>query len=340
MKGNKAKRLNPLLETLGLLYMAENFEAVKAELLSSLEDMDIDSGQFYKQNLSYLESYVREFASACVSGSDDGFFFGHNTEFFLMAAAAAVQLSESGTDAGCLEESHILSVMGDFLREEDSGKGGSGKDIKTLEGWFEALQLSEYSEDTKWRVLELFHDPVGKFRRLFELYERNRAAYDYTCRKNKNHLSRLISDAPEELPAGVRNIAKEFYPEQKKVYLTAVLPLVEWVMPGVIFQGVLADKVDLYRDDLKNAREKLPQILKLLGDKSKFEILCLLKNNGKYNLEIAEELKLTPATASHHMSMLLSNQMVTVEKKDGKVYYRLNQETLKEIAECFEEVFL
>lgn len=61
------------------------------------------------------------------------------------------------------------------------------------------------------------------------------------------------------------------------------------------------------------------QILKLLGDKSKFEILCLLKTHGRYNLEIAEELHLAPATASHHMSMLLSNHMVTVEKKDGRI---------------------
>ena len=71
-----------------------------------------------------------------------------------------------------------------------------------------------------------------------------------------------------------------------------------------------------------------------------FEILCLLKSHGRYNLEIAEELQLTPATASHHMSMLLANHMVAVEKKDGRVYYQLNQGTLREIMECFEEFFL
>ena len=91
---------------------------------------------------------------------------------------------------------------------------------------------------------------------------------------------------------------------------------------------------------MQNAKELLPQILKLLGDKSKFEILCLLKSHGRYNLEIAEELHLTPATASHHMGMLLTNQIVTVEKKDGRVYYQLNQETLREIMKCFEEILL
>ena len=81
-------------------------------------------------------------------------------------------------------------------------------------------------------------------------------------------------------------------------------------------------------------------MLKLLGDKSKFEILCSLKERGKYNLEIAEELRLTPATASHHMGLLLSNQFVAVEKKDGKVYYRLNRETIEEMIRYLEGVFL
>ena len=39
-------------------------------------------------------------------------------------------------------------------------------------------------------------------------------------------------------------------------------------------------------------------------------------------------------------SLLLSNHMVTVEKKDGRVYYQLNQETLREIMKCFREIFL
>lgn len=110
-------------------------------------------------------------------------------------------------------------------------------------------------------------------------------------------------------------------PPSKRVYLTAVLLLMEWITPTIIFQRVLADKLDLYQKNLENTKEMLLQILKLLGDKSKFEILCLLKSHGRDKLKIAEELQLTPATTSHHMSMLLSNHIVTVEKKDGRVYY-------------------
>ena len=227
--------------------------------------------------------------------------------------------------------------MNSFLKQKNSEKASNSSD---MENWFLLLQSSEYSEDTKWRLLELIHNPVKKFQELFHIYENNRTAFDVTFQKNKKQLEKLVSQAPSEPSDVICSLVSEFHPESKRFYLTAVLPLMEWITPTIIFQGVLTNKLDLYQKNLENAKEMLPPILKLLGDKSKFEILCLLKSHGRYNLEIAEELQLTPATASHHMSLLLSNHMVTVEKKDGRVYYQLNQETLREIMKCFGEIFL
>ncbi len=337
MENKDARTLHPFLETLGLIYMTKNFEAVKTDMLSSLEEMNIDGTQFYKQYLSYLDNYVQVFEDTYALKEEETFFFGYNTEFFLTVLAMATELFESDADPEQLTQPHIFSVMNSFLKEKNSEKASNSSD---MENWFLLLQSSEYSEDTKWRLLELIHNPVEKFQELFHIYENNRTAFDTTFQKNKKQLEKLVSQAPSALSDVICRLVSEFHPESKRVYLTAVLPLMEWITPTIIFQGVLADKLDLYQKNLENAKEMLPPILKLLGDKSKFEILCLLKSHGKYNLEIAEELQLTPATASHHMSMLLSNHMVTVEKKDGRVYYQLNQETLREIMKCFGEIFL
>lgn len=337
MENKDARTLHPFLETLGLIYMTKNFEAVKTDMLSSLEEMNIDGAQFYKQYLSYLDNYVQVFEDTYALKEEETFFFGYNTEFFLTVLAMATELFESDADPEQLTQSHIFSVMNSFLKEKKSEKASNSSD---MENWFLLLQSSEYSEDTKWRLLELIHNPVKKFQELFHIYENNRTAFDATFQKNKKQLEKLVSQAPSALSDVICSLVSEFHPESKRVYLTAVLPLMEWITPTIIFQGVLADKLDLYQKNLENAKEMLPPILKLLGDKSKFEILCLLKSHGRYNLEIAEELQLTPATASHHMSMLLSNHMVTVEKKDGRVYYQLNQETLREIMKCFGEIFL
>ena len=337
MDNKGAKTLHPFLETLGLIYMTKNFEAVKTDLLNSLKEMNIDGAQFYKQYLSYLDNYVQVFEDTYALKQEETFFFGYNTEFFLTVLAMATELFESNAEPDQLTQSHIFSVMNSFLKQKNSEKASNSSD---MENWFLLLQSSEYSEDTKWRLLELIHNPVRKFQELFHIYENNRTAFDVTFQKNKKQLEKLVSQAPSEPSDVICSLMSEFHPESKRFYLTAVLPLMEWITPTIIFQGVLTNKLDLYQKNLENAKEMLPPILKLLGDKSKFEILCLLKSHGRYNLEIAEELQLTPATASHHMSLLLSNHMVTVEKKDGRVYYQLNQETLREIMKCFREIFL
>ena len=337
MENKDARTLHPFLETLGLIYMTKNFEAVKTDMLSSLEEMNIDGTQFYKQYLSYLDNYVQVFEDTYALKQEETFFFGYNTEFFLTVLAMATELFESNAEPDQLTQPHIFSVMNSFLKQKNSEKASNSSD---MENWFLLLQSSEYSEDTKWRLLELIHNPVKNFQELFHIYENNRTAFDVTFQKNKKQLEKLVSQAPSEPSDVICSLVSEFHPESKRFYLTAVLPLMEWITPTIIFQGVLTNKLDLYQKNLENAKEMLPPILKLLGDKSKFEILCLLKSHGRYNLEIAEELQLTPATASHHMSLLLSNHMVTVEKKDGRVYYQLNQETLREIMKCFGEIFL
>ena len=337
MENKDARTLHPFLETLGLIYMTKNFEAVKTDLLNSLKEMNIDGAQFYKQYLSYLDNYVQVFEDTYALKQEETFFFGYNTEFFLTVLAMATELFESNAEPDQLTQPHIFSVMNSFLKQKNSEKASNSSD---MENWFLLLQSSEYSEDTKWRLLELIHNPVKNFQELFHIYENNRTAFDVTFQKNKKQLEKLVSQAPSEPSDVICSLVSEFHPESKRFYLTAVLPLMEWITPTIIFQGVLTNKLDLYQKNLENAKEMLPPILKLLGDKSKFEILCLLKSHGKYNLEIAEELQLTPATASHHMSMLLSNHMVTVEKKDGRVYYQINQETLREIMKCFGEIFL
>ena len=69
--------------------------------------------------------------------------------------------------------------------------------------------------------------------------------------------------------------------------------------------------------------------MKALSDKSKLDILCALKTSNKYNLELAEEMGLSPSTTSHHMTALLTCGFVMVEKKDGKVYYVLQRQEIE-----------
>ncbi|HCL00950.1 MAG TPA: hypothetical protein DHW61_00750 [Lachnoclostridium phytofermentans] len=72
--------------------------------------------------------------------------------------------------------------------------------------------------------------------------------------------------------------------------------------------------------------------LKAISDTTRLKMLHMLSLKRMYIQEMAEELKLTPATVSHHINILLTMEYVllTVDTtKSKKVYYELNNEKLE-----------
>ena len=73
------------------------------------------------------------------------------------------------------------------------------------------------------------------------------------------------------------------------------------------------------------------QVLKLLSDKSKFEILSYIRDKESYGSELAKHLNLTTPTVSHHMNALISAELVTIKRKETRVYYLSNKEKIDEV---------
>src|SRR5690606_10219181 len=113
------------------------------------------------------------------------------------------------------------------------------------------------------------------------------------------------------------------------VYPSLVFPDSLSVFKNNIYYGLLLDFVPLQNDNPEEIKEFLLIRLKALADMSKLQIMTLLKQGEKYNLEIAEQLGVTAATTSHHMNMLLATGLVGINKQNGKVYYHLEKEGIK-----------
>lgn len=80
------------------------------------------------------------------------------------------------------------------------------------------------------------------------------------------------------------------------------------------------------QDGLTN--EKTAEMLRVMGDKTKFEILSLLRTEMCYGSELAERLGLSAATISHHVSQLTSLRMVNIVKQGNRIYYEVNREQI------------
>lgn len=73
------------------------------------------------------------------------------------------------------------------------------------------------------------------------------------------------------------------------------------------------------------------ETFKALSDKTRREILDLLKNGTLSAGEICEHFNMTRATISHHLSILKNANLITAEKKGKYIYYELNLSVLEEI---------
>lgn len=72
-------------------------------------------------------------------------------------------------------------------------------------------------------------------------------------------------------------------------------------------------------------------LFKALNDKTRRDILELLKDGDKTAGEIADHFKFTKPTISHHLDLLKQAELLTSEKKGQFIYYSLNTTVVDEL---------
>ena len=72
-------------------------------------------------------------------------------------------------------------------------------------------------------------------------------------------------------------------------------------------------------------------VFKALNDKTRRDILELLKDGDKTAGEIADHFQFSKPTISHHLDLLKQAELLTSEKKGQFVYYSLNTTVVDEL---------
>ena len=96
---------------------------------------------------------------------------------------------------------------------------------------------------------------------------------------------------------------------------------------GLLFEELSA------MEDQRKAREELTQRqLKAIADPTRLAILRLLGDKPWYVQQLADELKLSSATLSHHLGVLTQALMLRHAVEGRRIYYRLNRQELRGLA--------
>ncbi len=76
-------------------------------------------------------------------------------------------------------------------------------------------------------------------------------------------------------------------------------------------------------------------LFRLLGDETRFKIICLLYSSDSYVELLAEKLNLTPGTVCFHLKKLENAGLVNCSRRQFYIIYSLNREIFDRTLESF-----
>ena len=105
-------------------------------------------------------------------------------------------------------------------------------------------------------------------------------------------------------------------------------------------EGTVLEKLPnaMFKVELEN--KHVLEVLKVLSDKSKFEILSYIRDKRAYGSELAKHMGLTTATISHHMGALFDCGLVEIERENNRMFYREKKETMEQVLEYCRKTLL
>ncbi len=334
--------LDPVFETIGLLYVSYNFDEVKQETIKSLSDLGFDGERFYSQNLKVYDKYVQIFSKNITKNPEDEFFFGGKDGNYFLILLSLINENRSWissldpvTDQDI--NTQILNLCKTIFEDPEFVNADSLDDIINF------LEKIGLEADSKWKLLRMMQQPKKYLEDLIRAINVNLTAYQAAVSEIAKPVKKLL----DEYNTSVSNQSDQRFYEIKdklsqasSLYPSLIFPVTQMLFEKSCYYGLLSEVVLKSRKTQLHSKESLLPKLKALSDSSKLEIITALKVSPKYNLEIAHQLGLTAATMSHHMNVLLNCGFVGVEKRDGKVYYHLNKDTMKDLLEELEQTLL
>lgn len=335
--------LDPIFETICLLSLCHT-ENWQEETIQSLQEFGIGDEAFFQKHFKAVNRYVKTFQKYKSSDPEEEAFFQEITDDALMLLIMlAVENRPFLEDSSPMDLQKLRSFLAWHLTDTlDHTQVPSPENIPSLQdetSIIEFLENAEMKAEEKWCMLNLLRKPDVWLERLFHLVRINLPAYQKAKDAVEKPLEKLLLRCPAHNHADFMKIA-ETCGQNPVIFPTLASPLTQVVFYSCGYLGLLCEYLMTGKSSSEFSKDTILHQLKSLSDRSKLDILCTLKSASKYNLELAQALGISPSTTSHHMNALLICGFVTVEKKDGKVYYCLSQDSIRQFISGLEQLLL
>jgi len=337
-------KLNPVIEILGLIYVSQNpkFQD-KEEIIKQAEELGINGEELYKKTNGILRKYVVAFEKHMVIEEIDGIFFSEvDANFLFFAQILFASTPEWLDNIESIPEQEIINELMYGIRGwvvDELSENATTNEV------IDALSQTELSPNVCWQFLRLIQHPKQQLTHLAQIIRKNIPAYEHALLSIEKPLAKRIElfekQRSKNLLAG--EVIEDLLISLGEKSIDTVIPMlisptVQMNVEGTSYMGLFTDDVFQMIENSKKTYGSNP-VLKAIGDSSKFDILTTLNRTPMYNLELAEHLGLSAATVSHHMQILIVQGLVSVEKRDGRVYYTLEKEPIRQLISELQTIF-
>jgi len=306
--------------------------------MQQLSEIGVNGESFSDKIVPLSSNYLKYFENHFVKTSKDNFFYGDDEWYFLMRLINLIIENDNWLmDFDDIEDTVVYEKIS--YKFFDNIPSNISEVLKLL-------SEENIIPELCWKITLLFKNPKELISDFIESITSNIPAFNYAIDKLKDSTKTLFDDFEVTPHDFVLNFVKKFDPNiDNNIRLIPTMILCGSIMSfeggsndiyfGLFFQEIYEEMI-LRRD----FEIDIIPALKILGDRSKFEILLFLTKAPNINLEIAKHLELSAATTSHHMSVLLSQNLVTVIKENKKANYHVNKQCLKEIIDSLSKLLI
>ena len=323
------RQMHPFYETMMLLAHTGDLAETRKETVDALSGMGLDGDSFYRSRMTIYEKYLKAFLSYRQPEPENAFWLkieGVELSIALFGLLWSFREKRSGKK----KATEIQSVLAEILSERGLKIDGAMIRSGRPDTLMAAISQTDLCSEDRWILLQILLNPEDSVSRMLRWIDLNIDAWQKAFAEIEPEYNELLekyipfiekkNNPFRSMIAGL-NTVSEIYP-------SLASPLSQFAFDETAFCGMLMYALDYPESEEAEPAEFLRVGWKALADKSKMEILRLLKTKPMYNQELAETLGLTAATVSYHMNALLACQFVTISKAEGRVYYHLNAVTL------------
>lgn len=106
-----------------------------------------------------------------------------------------------------------------------------------------------------------------------------------------------------------------------------------------VYCGILREELLDMLSGQVSPRDSVYEAFRLLGDRTRFDLICYLRDHVAYGQELSAKFGLSRNTIHHHMSKLSATGLVRCTTNGNRVYYSLDEDMVRRLLRQQEELF-